>query len=481
MTNSKHTKRALLMSLLSIVLCLSMLIGSTFAWFTDSVTSGNNKIVAGNLSIDLVHVTADGDISLKADKDHKVFDYDLWEPGYTQVATLKVVNTGTLALKYRLDVVAVNGTVGPNNAKLADVIDVYVGPADFETTGKNFTDDVKNSADWYKAGTLSEMMADTDGSAYGVLLPAGANSTTEPVGAVTVTLALHMREEAGNEYQGLSVGDISLNLNATQYNFEEDSFGPDYDKDLMLSPEGYVLEKDEETGLIFTYGPNGKILYDASEAKIDNGTVVVPDGYVEIGNHAFVNAEGVKKVVLPETVEKIDYRAFFETELEEINLENVKEVGERAFRKCKNLQLDADDFVNLTTIGSGAFMMCDNITEANLTNAVEIGDNAFIESGLEKVTLGDKVESIGASAFRSLKITSITIPASVKTIGDFAFRDNKSLTSVTFEHTAATITVATNAFLLAQAGTQVIMVTADSALNTVVTSLTGYGTYIQLK
>lgn len=58
MTNPKQTKRALLMSLLSLLLCCAMLIGSTFAWFTDSVTSGNNKIIAGNLDIELGYATA---------------------------------------------------------------------------------------------------------------------------------------------------------------------------------------------------------------------------------------------------------------------------------------------------------------------------------------------------------------------------------------------------------------------------------------
>ena len=53
MENSKHTKRSLIASLLSVMLCMAMLIGSTFAWFTDNVTSGKNKIVAGNLDIEL--------------------------------------------------------------------------------------------------------------------------------------------------------------------------------------------------------------------------------------------------------------------------------------------------------------------------------------------------------------------------------------------------------------------------------------------
>ena len=65
MTKQKSTKRALLLSALSLLMCVSMLIGSTFAWFTDSVTSGNNKIVAGNLDVALYHTNGtDTDLSL---------------------------------------------------------------------------------------------------------------------------------------------------------------------------------------------------------------------------------------------------------------------------------------------------------------------------------------------------------------------------------------------------------------------------------
>ena len=45
--NSKSTKRALLTSVLAMVVCLAMLVGSTFAWFTDTATTGVNKIQAG--------------------------------------------------------------------------------------------------------------------------------------------------------------------------------------------------------------------------------------------------------------------------------------------------------------------------------------------------------------------------------------------------------------------------------------------------
>ena len=89
----KNKKKALLQSALSILLCCSMLIGTTFAWFTDSVTSGKNVIVAGNLDVQM-YWTEDlaGAVWYDAEDTSSVpFDYDNWEPGYTEVRYVKIV------------------------------------------------------------------------------------------------------------------------------------------------------------------------------------------------------------------------------------------------------------------------------------------------------------------------------------------------------------------------------------------------------
>ena len=95
-----NTKKALIASLLSLVLCVSMLVGSTFAWFTDTASTGVNKIQAGNLDVKLMYST-DMVTWKEATNQTKLFDDNaLWEPGYTQVVYLKIVNAGNLALKY---------------------------------------------------------------------------------------------------------------------------------------------------------------------------------------------------------------------------------------------------------------------------------------------------------------------------------------------------------------------------------------------
>lgn len=100
MTKHVSTKRALILSLLSMLLCVSMLVGFTYAWFTDTATTGVNKILAGNLDVKLMYST-DMQTWKEATEQTKLFDDNaLWEPGYTQVVYLKVVNAGNLALKY---------------------------------------------------------------------------------------------------------------------------------------------------------------------------------------------------------------------------------------------------------------------------------------------------------------------------------------------------------------------------------------------
>ena len=92
---------------LALVLLISVgtLAGSTIAWFTDSVTSSGNKIQAGTLKVDLELKEGNEWISLKDEPSTVLFDYDLWEPGYTQVETMKIVNEGSLALEYELHVI----------------------------------------------------------------------------------------------------------------------------------------------------------------------------------------------------------------------------------------------------------------------------------------------------------------------------------------------------------------------------------------
>lgn len=273
MKNSKKIRRTLLASALSMVLCAALLIGATFAWFTDSVTNTGNQITAGDLKVDLVHVVGGNDVSLKDNNKEKVFTYDKWEPGYTELETLKVVNTGSLALKYQLDF-AIGSTVDETNRKLADVIDVYTHKGELAKQPTSMAD-LTDENGWVKAGTLADLLAGNGHIAEGAVLPDGKQVTdaSEAVGAETLTVALHMQEEANNDYRDLSLSDLYLNLSATQYTYETDGFGSkDYDEDAVL-PDIYVSNTEDLNNAIAD-ATDGPVVIGVTG---DIGTVTFPN------------------------------------------------------------------------------------------------------------------------------------------------------------------------------------------------------------
>ncbi len=221
MTNTKTTKRALLASILSLVICLSMLASTTFAWFTDSASTGVGNIVAGTLDIDLVDkdgksLVGEGKSIGFVDEDGNALSNILWEPGCRyQLQEVKLVNKGNLHAKYT---VVISATVG--DVDLANVIDVYEG----ET----------------KLGTLRSFLDKSEGIKHGVIAP------KEELAFGTLTLV--MQENAGNEYQGKSITNITVTVLATQAAVESDSFDNTYDANAKF-PEEVVkaLDKDAET------------------------------------------------------------------------------------------------------------------------------------------------------------------------------------------------------------------------------------------
>ena len=204
MTNSKSTKRALVSSALAILMCVAMLIGTTFAWFTDTASTAVNKIQAGALNVDIVDKNGDSlDGKSLSFRDANDSTDILWEPGATfNLDSFKIVNKGNLAFKYKVIISGVNG-----NAKLLEAIDFFVKIGNAEKVAL---------ADW-----------------EGILLPEGKTATTdnEVVGATDlITISGTMKKEAGNEYQGLSIDGIGITVVATQYTYENDSNGNTYDE-----------------------------------------------------------------------------------------------------------------------------------------------------------------------------------------------------------------------------------------------------------
>ena len=224
----KNVRRSLLTSSVSLLLCFVMLIGTTFAWFTDVATSANNIIKTGNLDVSMYWNTDNGTEWKNAEgiNADPIFDYHNWEPGYTEVRYIKVKNEGNLAFQYRM-YIDPTGVVG----ELADVIDVYY---DVVTDNNGFAVPVSfsNMGSLQRLGTLRNVISEDISIPGGVLLPAGETENGCYSGEVVICVAFHMQESANNHYQGESIGDsFGITLHATQYSYEKDSFGTEYDSD----------------------------------------------------------------------------------------------------------------------------------------------------------------------------------------------------------------------------------------------------------
>lgn len=220
--NSKSTKKKLTGSIWVLVVCFILLLGTTFAWFTDTASTNVNKIQAGELDVALEMQNAQGEwVSAEQNEDGTPVTLNfvksadapedeevLWEPGCTyDLPDLRVKNNGNLALKYTVEIAALSG-----DEELAEVIDVLFLE---QKQGENGTAQ--------KIGTLADILnsADEDGFAHGKL---AAEATTG-----TLNISLHMQETAGNEYQGKAINGIQVTVRATQDTVEYDSNGNTYD------------------------------------------------------------------------------------------------------------------------------------------------------------------------------------------------------------------------------------------------------------
>ncbi len=270
MTNSKNTKRALLLSVLSMMLCVAMLIGSTFAWFTDSVTSGKNRIVAGNLDVELYH--SNGNVTdekvevttnLFTDKDGNAI---LWEPGVMVYENFTVKNVGSLALKYCLTVNAGNfNTI--DGKSLKDVLKVAVLDGAFtgdRAAAQALTFDA-TIADFEKSGNIAAGAAD-DTYAIVIYWEPTANDNDYNLNNGKVS----------SDGKSLFI-DLGVNLVATQDTVESDSFGKDYDADAEY-PAVKVSSADE---LIKALKDGGNIVLDQD--------IIVNDGLIPVNNDTTIN------------------------------------------------------------------------------------------------------------------------------------------------------------------------------------------------
>ena len=266
MNNRKATKRALLTSVMALVMCVVMLVGTTFAWFTDTATANVNKIEAGKLNVELLMQNSEGKwVSAENETLDFVKDAEgvaagqttiLWEPGATyQLPELQIKNAGNLALKYKINVSgAKDADNDPNldSLKLLDVLEwtYTVGTADYALESEK-----------------SLGVGDSD----------------------TLVIKAHMKESANNDYQNMAINGIAITVYATQDTVEYDSNGNTYDKDAAYPTYPAGMTKDSFSAGEKAVDSNGNFytsFKDAMENVADKGTLYFKeDEVVDFGTH----------------------------------------------------------------------------------------------------------------------------------------------------------------------------------------------------
>ena len=233
------TKRSLLVSVLALIMCVTMLVGTTFAWFTDSASTSVSRIEAGRLNVSLQMLDND-DEWVSAEGKTLQFLVEgkipaegtqiLWEPGCTyELPKLRIVNEGNLALKYKVVISGIQG-----DAELNKVID------------------------W----TM-------DGIELGTDVSLGVGGMKE------FTIKGHMLDEASNHYQGMTIDGIAITVYAKQDTVESDSKDNLYDEKAEYAKASAPVEVKDNKVV--------KEVIMVSHEKRDNGVdpiakVTVPAG-----------------------------------------------------------------------------------------------------------------------------------------------------------------------------------------------------------
>lgn len=480
------TKRALLTSVLAIVLCLVMLMGSTFAWFTDTASTGVNKIVSGNLDVGLEYwgVGENGKKTwLDAEKAEDLFDKNaVWEPGYTQIIYLKVKNNGNLALNYAMQITPVHETVGVNvngdEFKLSDYIKfgwtTFTADANGAPVSSLDRATARSAAgEGVKLGeSLHRQVTQDQGDGTKVPVPLAAKAEE------LVALVAWMPENVGNVANYGTVQptiELTLKVLATQAAVESDSFGSTYDaaaatdEGLDSKPEynyeslydydnlagyGVTVEKNGAGKVVkaTVSGVNGKVpdgfFYNktpGTEATpmdrwSDLEEVVIEEGVTEIGVDAFSVCTSLKKVTLPQSLQKIGEGAFeYCSSLNEIQIPaNVTVIGQRAFHCCKKLT-SVTIPEGVTEIDNATFAYCEELSTVVIPETVtKIGKAAFQNCGFSSINIPTTVKETDFRAFAGChKMQKATI--SVETVGEQTFYSCDALTEVEFTSEVKTI------------------------------------------
>lgn len=322
MKNVKKTGKAFYAALMAMVLCCAMFMGTTYAWFNDTVTNTNNRIVSGILDIELYQIEKDGEniTETRVTGDTDFFEGIKWEPGAVYYKNLTIKNEGDLALKYELsfnwgDYNKLDGRT------LKEVLKVAVVEGHIEGTG----DEARVAA--LEKATTAEwkgLSAKLKGDMAGKTVIEGVETIAEDKFAVIVYWEPTDSDSNYNVSNGRQTSDekplyvkLGLTLAAAQNGVEEDSFGAAYYDAAALFPvtdeesflaalqateagetieikQPVVINSDKETKLenITLIGDNVETLL-----KIEGGTLNMEQVTVISNNGIVVSCLGGKVVI----------------------------------------------------------------------------------------------------------------------------------------------------------------------------------------
>lgn len=383
----KKTRKILVSSLIMILSCCLLFAGTTFAWFSDSVTSGNNVIQAGNLDVELYY-SVDGENWAPVDSNTVLFkENSIWEPGHTEAVLLKVVNAGSLALKYNLSLEVTSETGSVNVAgdafKLSDFLEVGTSVA--KTADASIVKDRKAAAE-----LASKDLGFGTISASAMLIP--TESTVD-----YVHVAICMPETVGNAANHAKDAvapkiTFGINLLATQLDDERDSFGPDYDAGLEVAENGVSVTLSD-----------GSVVFYYNETSGFAGRVRLISLPENLGN----------EYVVPSVVNDLG-GALLGVKLDKLTI-------------TKNVK-NAKKSLEGSTIGE---VVIEN-------GATVIPNRLFYKANVKNFVIPESVIIIEENAFAQAKgVEELVIPASVTTVEEAAFQHMANLNKVTFEGNTA--------------------------------------------
>ena len=386
-------------SLLSLVLCTTMFLGTTYAWFTSEVNNINNEIYIGTLDVGLFkHDGLNGegkvkwaDLASSDTNNTKLFDGGIrWEPGYTALETIKVANEGDLAFKYVLnftDGTSVEETNPINEtdaipADAAKCFEVWVydhraneGKENVSPKPNSYAALTAENSGWVCAGSLDELLAGKSvlGGVMNVVrdedptTPTNDGTTDGVATENTYTIALHMRENATSAVMGQRIK-LNVKLVAYQMVAEQDSFNEQWQYDQMVATEEQLREALENGGMVAL----------ASDIDLARGVTIPADKTVvlDLNGHKITGAASVEMTTL---ITNKGNLTIVGTGDVAISHDGVA-VGDRAINAISNYGILTVNGGKISNTGTGAPQIgyaIDNYPGATLT----INDGEIIASG----------------------------------------------------------------------------------------------------